>query len=170
MASLLMEKPDFIVVMGVSGTGKSVIARRLAERLGVDWIEADSYHSPENVARMRSGQGLTDCLRWPWLAAVAAAALDLPGRPAVVACSALKRSYRDFLRQRLGDVAFVFLDGEAELIRQRLGDRADHFAGPSLLASQLATLERPQTDERFIALSIAWSPDRIVDTAAAAFA
>lgn len=162
--------PDFIVVMGVSGSGKTAIARRLAERLGVDWIEADRYHSPENVERMRSGLGLTDELRWPWLAAVADAALTLPTRPAIVACSALKRSYRDFLRDRLGDVAFVFLDGPAELLLQRLGDRQNHFAGPSLLASQLATLERPQQDEHFVTLPIAWSPEQIAAEAASAFA
>jgi len=165
-----MAMPDVIVVMGVSGSGKTAIARRLAERLGGDWVEADRYHSPENVERMRSGLGLTDELRWPWLAAVADAALTLPARPAVVACSALKRSYRDFLRDRLGDVAFVFLDGPAEMLLQRLGDRQNHFAGPSLLASQLATLERPQQDERFVTLPIAWSPEQIVAEAASAFA
>lgn len=163
-----MGMPGFIVVMGVSGSGKTEIARRLAERLGVDWIEADRYHGPENVERMRSGKGLTDELRWPWLSAVTDAALELPSRPAVIACSALKRSYRDFLCDRLDDVAFIFLDGPAELLLQRLGDRQNHFAGPSLLASQLATLEPPQPDERFITLSIAWSLKQIVSKAAAA--
>ncbi|RWI29194.1 MAG: gluconokinase [Mesorhizobium sp.] len=163
-----MARPDFIIVMGVSGTGKTEIARGLANRLGVDWIEADTYHSAANVERMRRGDGLTDEVRWPWLAAVAEAALALPSRPAVVACSALKRSYRDFLRERLGQVGFAFLDGSEELILQRLGSRKNHFAGPSLLSSQLATLELPMPDERFLALSIAWSPQSIVEKAAAA--
>lgn len=163
-----MTWPDFIVVMGVSGTGKTEVARGLAERLGVEWIEADIYHSADNVERMRRGEGLTDELRWPWLRAVAEGALALPSRPAIVACSALKRSYRDFLRERLGEVAFAYLEGPAELIESQLGSRKNHFAGPSLLASQLAALEPPMSDERFVSLPIAWSLDRIVDTAAGA--
>ena len=117
---------------------------------------------------MGRGEGLTDEMRWPWLAAVAEAALALPSRPAVIACSALKRSYRDFLRERLGQVGFAFLDGPEELILQRLGSRKNHFAGPSLLSSQLATLEPPMLDERFVALSIAWAPQTIVDGAVTA--
>jgi gluconokinase len=163
-----MARPDFIIVMGVSGTGKTEIARGLAEELGVEWIEADRFHSPENVERMRRGEGLTDELRWPWLAALADAASELPTRPAIIACSALKRRYRDFLRGRLGNVAFAFLDGPEELIQERMADRKNHFAGPSLLASQLATLERPDADERFVALSIAQSPSQIIAAAAAA--
>jgi len=163
-----MSPPEFIVVMGVSGTGKTEIARRLANRLGVDSIEADVYHSAANVERMGRGEGLTDEMRWPWLAAVAEAALALPSRPAVVACSALKRSYRDFLRERLGQVGFAFLEGPEELILRRLDSRKNHFAGPSLLTSQLATLEPPMPDERFVALSIACAPQCIVDRAVAA--
>lgn len=165
-----MTQPDFIVVMGVSGTGKTEIARVMAEELKVDWIEADTYHPPANVVRMQGGEGLTDQMRWPWLTAVVRAALALPSRPAVVACSALKRSYRDFLRERLGNVAFAFLDGPRELILERLDKRRNHFAGPSLLSSQLDTLEPPMPDERFVRLAIECSPRQIVDTAIKAFA
>jgi len=162
-----MSRPDFIIVMGVSGTGKTEIARGLAERLGVDWIEADSYHTPANVERMRRGEGLTDEQRWPWLSAVTDAAKAAQSRPVVVACSALKRRYRDFLRDRLGEVAFAFLDGPPDLILERLGNRRNHYAGPSLLASQLDALERPMPDERFVHLPIAWNPVRLVDEASA---
>jgi gluconokinase len=165
-----MTKPDFIVVMGVSGTGKTEVAQALAERMGVRWIEADTYHDQANVHRMQRGEGLTDEMRWPWLHAVTQAAIAIHPRPVVIACSALKRSYRDFLRDRLGDVAFAFLDGPSELILQRLGQRQNHFAGPSLLSSQLETLERPMQDEQFIRLPIDTTPSDIVNKAAAAFA
>ena len=165
---MAMARPDFIVVMGVSGSGKTEIARALAARLDAPWIEADAFHSSANVERMRRGEGLTDALRWPWLRTVAKAALRERRRPVVIACSALRRTYRDFLRQQLGEVAFAFLDGPIELVEQRLGQRKNHFAGPSLLASQFATLEPPSDDERCIRLPIEWTPQRIVDTAAAA--
>ena len=162
-----MARPDFIVVMGVSGTGKSEIAGSLAKHFGVEVIEADAYHSPENVERMRRGEGLTDELRWPWLEAVADVARAVSGRPVVIACSALKRRYRDFFRERLGNVAFAFLDGAPPLIEQRLNLRTNHFASATLLSSQLAALERPAADEHAIRLPIDWSPERIVEQAVA---
>lgn len=165
-----MTMPDFIIVMGVSGTGKSEIAQLLSQRLDVSYIEADTYHSRENVELMRQGVGLTDDQRWPWLNAVAGAALALPSRPAIVACSALKRSYRDFLRERLGSVVFIFLDGPDALIRERLGARKNHFAGASLLASQLTTLERPGADEWHIRLEFSATPQQIAEAASRALA
>lgn len=161
-----MARPDFIVVMGVSGTGKSEIAGNLAKRLNGEVIEADAYHSPQNVELMRRGEGLTDELRWPWLEAVANVARATSRRPVVIACSALKRSYRELLRERLGNVVFAFLDGAPALIEQRLNERKNHFAGATLLASQLAALEPPAADEHAVRLPIDWSPERIVAHAA----
>ncbi len=168
MSSKALSQSDFLVVMGIAGTGKTEIASRLAEALGCGWIEADRLHSPENVELMRQGIGLTDEQRWPWLAAVCDAALAEPGRPVVIACSALRRRYRDFLRDGLGAVRFLFLDGSPELIEQRLGARKSHFATTSLLASQLATLEPPADDEDPVRLDIALTPSEIVAHAVAA--
>ncbi|MEO9337603.1 gluconokinase [Mesorhizobium sp. SB112] len=156
---------DFLVVMGIAGTGKTEIASRLATALGCTWIEADRLHSAENVELMRQGIGLTDEQRWPWLGEVCEAALAERRRPVVIACSALRRRYRDFMRERLGVVRFLFLDGPTELIEQRLQARKSHFATTSLLASQLATLERPEDDEQPIRLDIALTPEEIVSSA-----
>ncbi|MDR6953374.1 carbohydrate kinase (thermoresistant glucokinase family) [Ancylobacter sp. 3268] len=154
---------EFIVVMGVSGAGKSEIAQRLAGALAAPFIEADRLHSAENVARMAQGIGLTDEMRWPWLAAVCAAARAEPQRPVIIACSALRRVYRDFLRRQLGDVGFVFLDGPRELIAERLRGRPAHFATTSLLESQLATLEPPTGEADTFAVSLTLAPAQIVD-------
>lgn len=162
------DSADFLVVMGIAGTGKTEIANRLAAALGCTWIEADRLHSAENVELMRQGIGLTDEQRWPWLDAVCEAALAETERPVVIACSALRKRYRDFMRQRLGAVRFLFLDGSTELIEQRLQARKSHFATTSLLASQLATLEAPEDDEKPIRLDIALTPEEIVSNAVAA--
>lgn len=156
---------DFLVVMGIAGTGKTEIASRLATALGCAWIEADRLHSAENVELMRQGIGLTDEQRWPWLGAVCEAALTESKRPVVIACSALRRRYRDFMRDRLGVVRFLFLDGPTELIEKRLQARKSHFATTSLLVSQLATLEPPEDDEQPIRLNIALTPEEIVSSA-----
>ncbi|SFU22259.1 gluconate kinase, SKI family [Mesorhizobium sp. YR577] len=162
MKNAVAARSDFLVVMGIAGTGKTEIASRLAEALACQWIEADRLHSAENVERMRQGIGLTDEQRWPWLAAICDAALAEPGRPVVIACSALRRRYRDFMRDRLGPVRFLFLEGSAALIEQRLGARKSHFATTSLLASQLATLEPPTDEENPVRLDIALTPAEIV--------
>jgi len=130
----------------VSGSGKSTIGRMLADALGAEFLEADSFHSPENVAKMASGVPLEDADRWPWLAAIgqAIAALREQGRAVVLACSALKESYRQRLFEQAGTPArVVFLDGGAELIAARMGGRSGHYMPPALLPSQLATLEPP---------------------------
>jgi gluconokinase len=156
-----------VVVMGVSGCGKSTVGRLLAQRLGVPFVEGDTLHSDSNVAKMAAGIPLTDADRHGWLQAVADD-LDTPAartKGAVVTCSALKRSYRDQLRTRAPDLRLVFLHGDAALLAQRMDARTGHYMPPSLLQSQLATLEPPQPDEDAIALGIDQPTDRIVDAA-----
>ncbi len=154
---------DFVVVMGIAGTGKTEIGKRLAAALGCPFVEADRFHSSQNVERMRQGIGLTDDDRWPWLNAVCDAAL-CKRHPAVIACSVLKRSYRDLFRKRLGAVRFVFLDGPTDLISERLNNRRNHFASVSLVESQLKTLEPPSSDERPIVVDISKSPKSIIES------
>jgi gluconokinase len=156
---------DFIVVMGVCGTGKSEIGRRLADRLEGGFVEADDLHSADNVERMRQGIPLTDALRAPWLNAVCDRALSLRQRSVIISCSALKRSYRDRMRSRLGSICFVFLDGSAATIAQRLQTRSGHFVTSSLLESQLLALEPPGGDEKKIRLDITMSLETITDQA-----
>jgi len=154
------------IVMGVTGCGKTTIGEALAARLGVAFIEGDKLHPAANIAKMSSGSPLNDDDRWPWLAAIGA---KLAGTAGIIAsCSALKRSYRECLAAAAGrPIAFVFLDGTPELLRQRLANRSGHFMPATLLTSQLATLERPNADERAIAIDIAQSPDDIVNRACA---
>lgn len=165
MVRLWITRDCVVVVMGVSGAGKTEIARRLAATLHCGWIEADALHSPENIERMRQGISLTDALRWPWLAAICNAANEMADRPLVIACSALKRRYRDFMRERLVSLRFLFLDGPADLILARLKARTDHFATASLLRSQLVDLEPPAPDENALRVDIAASPEDIVKRA-----
>ena len=128
--------------MGVSGSGKSTIGEPLAGRLGWPFFDADEFHPPENVAKMASGVPLTDADRWPWLALLNA---KLKGeKNAVLACSALKQSYRDALATGLADCRFVHLRGSIELIRARLAERTHRYMPASLLESQFAALEPPQ--------------------------
>jgi gluconokinase len=153
------------VVMGVSGSGKTTIARGVAQRLGWRLIEGDDFHPPANVAKMRAGTPLTDDDRWPWLRAIAHEidAMHERGEQAVVACSTLKRPYRDILIGARTDVVLVYLRGSKELIRERIAARKGHFMPAALLDSQFAALEEPQADERPIVVSIAGTPDAIVE-------
>ena len=139
--------PLRLIVMGVSGCGKSTMASALGERLGLDMVDGDDLHLPESVAKMRSGIALQDADRWPWLDRIGhyLAQAQEPGR--VVACSALKRVYRERIREQAGDVCFVFLDGDFDLIEQRMRQRVGHYMQPGLLDSQFRTLEKPQADE-----------------------
>ncbi len=136
------------VVMGVSGCGKSTVGKLIAEGLNARYAEGDSFHPPQNVEKMRGGQPLDDNDRAPWLAAMAAAIRDwnAKGETVVLACSALKRRYRDMLRSG-GDVRFIHLAGDKALIAARLAARTDHYMPPTLLDSQFATLEPPGDDE-----------------------
>lgn len=153
------------VMMGVSGSGKSTIARGVAQRVGWRLVEGDDFHPPENVAKMHAGMPLTDEDRWPWLRAIAREidAIRTSGQSAVVTCSALKRVYRDILIGLRPDVVLVYLQGSQQLIAGRLAERKGHFMPPTLLDSQFATLEEPGPDEHPIVISIAPPPDRIVD-------
>lgn len=137
-----------IVVMGVSGSGKTTIGTGIADALGLAFVDGDSLHSPASVARMAAGQALRDADRWPWLDRIGARLADAAAAPGlVIACSALKRIYRDRIRTAAPGVRFVFLDGPAGLIASRMTGRPGHFMPPGLLASQLETLEPPGADE-----------------------
>lgn len=154
-----------LVVMGVSGSGKSTIADRLARKIDWRFEDGDSFHPPANVAKMSAGHPLTDDDRRPWLQAIADE-IDRVCRArdhVVVACSALKRAYRDILVHGRTDVRFVFLDGTEEVIAKRLATRKGHFMPPDLLASQFRTLEPPGPTEHPITVSIDASVERIVD-------
>jgi gluconokinase len=135
-----------IVVMGVSGSGKSTVAERLAATFGARCVDGDRLHAAQSVDKMRRGIGLVDADRWPWLDRIAALLAE-PGGSTVVSCSALRRAYRDRLRAACPELRFVFLDGRRELIEQRLRVREAHYMPASLLQSQLQTLERPGADE-----------------------
>lgn len=138
-------KPRFIVLMGVSGSGKTSVGRKLAGRLGWDFYEGDEYHPPENVARMAAGQPLEDRDRAPWLARLRALVWKAlaQDRPGVLAASLLKRAYRQQVLGGLEGVQLVFLCGDYELIHKRMQQRADHYMGAGMLASQFADLEEP---------------------------
>lgn len=153
------------VLMGVSGSGKTTIAMKLAERLGWQVLEGDKLHPPANVAKMASGTPLDDADRWPWLHAIADAidAWRADGVSGAVACSALKRSYRGILIGSRSDVVLVYLQGSQALIAERVAARHGHFMPPGLLDSQFQTLEEPGDDEHPIVASVAPGPDAIVE-------
>ncbi|RYI86167.1 MAG: gluconokinase [Acetobacteraceae bacterium] len=158
-----------VLVMGVSGAGKSTIGTLLAARLGVPFADADDFHPPANVAKMSAGQPLVDEDRWPWLEAIGAW-MDAQSPGGVITCSALKRVYRDRLRAARPRVRLLHLAGDAALIGARQAARPDHFMPPSLMASQFATLEAPGPEERAIILSVAPPPEAIVAAALEALA
>jgi carbohydrate kinase (thermoresistant glucokinase family) len=139
-----------IIVMGVSGSGKSSLSESLSEALQLRMKDGDELHLPESVAKMSAGIALQDEDRWPWLDRIAnylkdATAENSPG--GIVACSALKKIYRDRIRQQAGPVVFLFLEGPPDLIRERMQQRVGHYMQPALLDSQLKTLEKPSSDE-----------------------
>jgi gluconokinase len=153
-----------VVVMGVTGSGKSLIGSALAQSLGVTFVDGDDFHSAENIEKMSSGIPLTDGDRAGWLAALAREihAARAADRGIVVACSALKRRYRDILRAGARDLNFILLNGTPKLIAERLAHRGGHFMPPSLLNSQLAALEKPTADEQALVYDIANAPEQIV--------
>ena len=144
-----------IVVMGVSGSGKSTVAAELVDRLGWEFAEGDEFHPPENVAKMAAGHPLDDEDRWPWLRTLAGwiGEHEAAGRSVIVTCSALKRSYRDLLREGHPSVWFAHVDVDDDVLRSRLEARTGHYMPASLLGSQLATLEPLEADEPGAAIS-----------------
>jgi gluconokinase len=153
-----------VVVMGVSGAGKSTIGQLIAAQLDAPFRDADSFHPPANVAKMSSGQPLTDEDRWPWLKAIAAwiAEHRAAGTTCVVTCSALKRVYRDIVTDsQRADVRIVYLKGDFDLIASRLAARKGHFMPPALLKSQFDTLQEPAADEHAIVAPVDAAPEKI---------
>lgn len=173
-AAAVGEVPDLagtaVVVMGASGSGKTVLALRLAEALGVPYAEADDFHSAEAIAKMAGGTPLTDEDRWPWLRRIRDWMSERPqGRGAVVTCSALKRSYRDLLSAAPVRVRFLHVDAPEEVVRERMELRR-HFMPPSLLASQFATLEPLQPDEDGVVLPNRGTMEELTERALRALA
>ncbi len=162
-SSQTVVKPAVIVVMGVASSGKTSLGERLAGQLGWPFRDADSFHPPENVAKMAGGTPLNDEDRKPWLAAIAAWIDDLrsSGGNGIVTCSALKRAYRRVIIGDRPDVALVYLQGSRELIGARMAQRQHHFMPPALLDSQFAALEEPGEDERPLVVSVELSKDAI---------
>jgi gluconokinase len=160
--------PLAVIVMGVSGCGKSSVGALLAERLGLGFAEGDALHPPANVEKMAKGTPLTDDDRWPWLTRIGRdiAAAQNAGEGIVVSCSALKRSYRDLLRREAGGpLQFVYLEGSHALLLSRMGARTGHFMPVALLDSQLATLEVPTGEPGVVTVSIDQSVEDIVEDA-----
>ncbi|WP_051830964.1 MULTISPECIES: gluconokinase [Streptomyces] len=165
----LPQAPLTVVVMGVSGVGKTTLARMLADRLDLPFAEADDFHPAANIAKMSAGIPLDDEDRAPWLRAIGAWLKERTeaGTGGVVTCSALKHRYRDTLRAACPGAFFLHLSGGHELVEDRLNHRAGHFMPPSLLDSQYAALEPLAADERGAVLDVGPSPEELVEMAAA---
>lgn len=159
-----------VVVMGVSAAGKSSVGSALAVRLGVEFADADDLHSSANRAKMAAGIPLTDDDRGPWLDSVGRVLADASSGGLVIACSALRRIYRDRIRQIAPDTFFVYLDGDPLLLAERASSRTGHFMPASLLASQLATLEPLAADELGVRIDVADSVDALAERSAVAVA
>jgi gluconokinase len=151
-----------VVVMGVSGSGKSTVGAVLARQLGVPFADADDFHTAEARAKMAAGHPLDDDDRAPWLATLAAWLAGEPGG-CVLACSALKRRYRDVLRSHAPALCFLHLAGEPAVVTERVGQRREHYMPPSLVQSQYDTLEPLQPDEFGVALDFTGPPEQIVE-------
>ncbi|RVU86533.1 gluconokinase [Leucothrix sargassi] len=162
MESSTLTPPRLIIVMGVSGSGKSTIAKRLADALDATFLDADDYHPQHNVDKMSRGEALNDDDRWPWLKTFGEA-MSGQNQRCVGACSALKKSYRSCLTESANEpILCVYLDGDRDLLMARMSSRTDHFMPPTLLDSQLETLEIPDDSEYTISVDISGTPDEIV--------
>ena len=159
------DAPRILVIMGVSGSGKTTVGQALAARLGWTFVEGDRLHPPENVAKMQSGRPLDDNDRAPWLAAIAALIADWERRGirGIVTCSALKRRYRDQIIGGRREVRLVYLEGSHTLLAERLAGRRGHFMPASLLDSQFAALEPPSADENALTVGVDAPVEAIVD-------
>lgn len=153
-----------LIIFGVSGAGKTTIGKLLARRLGWQFLEADDFQPAANIEKMRNGYPLTNEDRWPWLDRLhkQIEVLVFAGENAVLACSALKRAYRDRLRIS-DDVRFVFLRGDYALVEKQLRSRHRHFMNPDLLQSQFDDLEEPQADEHALIVALGRTPEEIVE-------
>lgn len=162
-----MSEIQHLVVMGVSGSGKTTVAQILAERLGWPFAEADDHHPEANVAKMAAGTPLTDEDRWPWLRIMRDWLTEqaTAGRSTVITCSALKVAYRDVLREAEGRVRFVHLAADADVIGERLETRSGHFMPPSLLPSQFGTLEPLAEHEDGVSIAVDVPPEQVADAA-----
>lgn len=174
----VLNPPVLLVVMGVSGCGKSTFSRAIGDVMGLEFTDGDDFHAPDSVAKMQAGIALDDADRWPWLDRIAAYVAAGVGTSIgevregevgagalgrVVACSALKRSYRDRIRSTAPNVKFIFLDGNSDLIRKRMNSRTGHFMNIELLDDQLRTLQRPAQDEvDVITLDVAQPVEQMV--------
>ncbi|MCL3818810.1 gluconokinase [Aeromicrobium wangtongii] len=157
-----MKPPPLVVVMGISGVGKSAVGHELADRDGVDYADGDDFHSASNIAKMSAGTPLTDEDRWPWLHDIGRWLAAHSETGGVVSCSALKRAYRDVLTEAAPRTVFLHLTGDHDLIKSRMEHR-EHFMPASLLESQEKTLEPLQEDERGWVFDITPTPEMIVD-------
>ncbi|WP_374968052.1 gluconokinase [Terrabacter sp. BE26] len=157
--------PDVVVVMGVSGSGKSTVAKGISALLGWEFAEGDAFHSEANVAKMRQGHALTDDDRWPWLESIGdwISTRERAGESAVVTSSALRRVYRDLLRRGRPHVRFLHVEAPSEVIQERMEQRAGHYMPPSLLPSQLATLEPLEPDEPGVSVTNEGTPAEVLD-------
>lgn len=162
--------PDVVVVMGVSGSGKTTVAKGIATYLGWEFAEGDTFHSTANVEKMHSGRALTDEDRWPWLEAIGAwiSSKVAQGESVVVTCSALRRAYRDLLRKGRPEVRFLHVTATPELIEDRIEHRRGHYMPASLLPSQLSTLEPLEPDEPGVEVVSEGSAAEVLDRALAA--
>ncbi|MFK7901744.1 MAG: gluconokinase [Nitratireductor sp.] len=159
----LCKQTRLFVVMGVAGCGKSTIGATLAKHLSGTYIDGDDFHPQANIDKMSKGEALQDADRWPWLEIVAKELANIKGL-SFVGCSALKKSYRDFITQKAGEpVCFIYLDGSKELIANRMAKREGHFMPTSLLDSQFAALQVPSKDEHKIAIDISGSQESVID-------
>lgn len=167
MVNMTTEHTHHIVVMGVSGTGKTSIAHALCDQLGWSFVEGDDLHPAENIQKMSAGIPLTDQDRAPWLARIATwiQEADTRGQNTIVTCSALKRAYRDLLREAAPGILFLHLTGPRQTIADRMMQRKSHFMPTSLLDSQLATLEPLEADETGLLVDISGTPEEVLSEA-----